>query len=185
MPNPRTHSCWSAPPRWYAYKQLRQQAGQHRPEPLLLSWLNESGSLTTRLLTLAQGQFQVCVLCEGWARPSREEQQHLHLPAREYAWIREVVLRGQGQDWVRARSILPRRSLVGVGKRLTRLGSRSLGGLLFRDPALQRGEITMAPIGSASTGNAIWARRSRLTLHGHSVLVAEAFLPALLDYQQA
>ena len=26
-----------------------------------------------------------------------------------------------------------------------------------------------------------WARRSRLTLHGHPVLVAEAFMPALLD----
>ncbi len=142
------------------------------------TWLDEPGSLTARLIQRAQGQFRVQVLSEGWAHPTREERLCLGISAREYAWIREVMLIGNGEHWVQARSILPRSSLVGVGRRLTRLGNRSLGGLLFRDPALLRGDIASACL--TLGGGPVWARRSKLMLHGHPVLVAEAFLPALL-----
>lgn len=118
------------------------------------------------------------VLHEGWAVPHREERRQLGLKAGQYAWIREVQLLNGNAVWVQARSILPRSSLTGMGRRLTRLGNQSLGSVLFRNPALVRGEIACARIELAY--GLCWARRSRLTLHGHPVLVAEAFLPALL-----
>jgi len=168
--------CWPHPPYWLPPRQRWR-----RPPPATLpTWLDEPGSLTARLVALAQGRFRVRVLAEGWARPTPEERRCLGLHDREQAWVREVMLLGDGQPWVRARSILPRASLVGVGRRLTRLGDRSLGGLLFRDPALRRGDIACACLDME--GQPVWARRSKLMLRGHPVLVAEAFLPALLAY---
>lgn len=167
-------SSWSHPPRWLPGAQRWRQP----PPAELLSWLLEPGSLTQRLQGLAGGRLQVRVLGEGWARPTLEEQRHLNLPARERAWVREVSLGVDDVTWVQARSILPRSSLAGVGRRLTRLGNRSLGGLLFRDPALRRGDIATACLPAAD--GRLWARRSKLMLHGHPILVAEAFLPALL-----
>ncbi len=174
MPIRPLTSRWPHPKRWLASHQRWLQP----PPADLSSWLDEPGSLTARLVALAHGHFRVQVLTEGWARPTREECRCLGLSGREYAWVREVVLIGHDQVWVQARSILPRSSLAGVGRRLTRLGNRSLGGLLFRDPALQRGDINTARLTLA--GQTVWARRSKLMLHGHPVLVAEAFLPALL-----
>ncbi|MEO6698120.1 MAG: chorismate lyase [Paraperlucidibaca sp.] len=168
---------WIHPRRW-----------QH--EPLLLrqpcrrdvrSWLAEPGSLTARLATLAtqlNGELHVDVLSEGWGLPSAEEAHMLGLRRGEFAWIREVILVGLNTPWVQARSVLPRRSLGGLNRRLTRLGNQSLGSLLFRDPALQRGPIRYAQLALAS--DTVWARRSRFLLRGQAILVAEAFLPALL-----
>lgn len=167
-------SSWPHPPRWLPSPQRWRQP----PPAELLSWLLETGSLTQRLQGLARGRLRVRVLGEGWARPTPEERRHLRLPARELAWVREVSLGIDGEVWVQARSILPRSSLAGVGRRLTRLGNRSLGGLLFRDPALRRGDIATAALPTADGQR--WARRSKLMLHGHPILVAEAFLPALL-----
>ncbi|PQA49425.1 chorismate--pyruvate lyase family protein [Amnimonas aquatica] len=153
---------------------------QRPPPPPLLTWLDEPASLTARLQRLAGGKLRVRVLREGWARPTAEERRRLRLTAREYAWVREVLLIGDGEPWVQARSILPRRSLTGAGRRLARLGNRSLGGLLFRDPALRRGAIDIAELPPHDGQAPAWGRRSVLHLRGHAVLVAEAFLPALL-----
>ena len=150
---------------------------RQRPPARLLSWLGESGSLTARLQALSQGDLRVQVLREGWQRPTPEERRTLGLAAHTRAWVREVLLLGNDVAWVQARSVLPRSSLTGIGRRLTRLGNRSLGGLLFRDPALRRGEIAIARLRLGAED--VWARRSALQLHGHPVLVAEAFLPAL------
>ncbi|MEK6789060.1 MAG: chorismate lyase [Pseudomonadota bacterium] len=143
------------------------------------SWLNEPGSLTARLQRKALGGLRVRVLHEGWAVPHLEERRQLGLKAGQYAWVREVQLLNGDAVWVQARSILPRSSLTGMGRRLTRLGNQSLGSVLFRNPALVRGDIACARVTLAN--GICWARRSRLTLHGHPVLVAEAFMPALLD----
>jgi chorismate--pyruvate lyase len=120
----------------------------------------------------------VRLLWQGWARPAPEERRRLGLPAGQYALIREVELLGHGQPWVRARSILPHTCLRGPGRRLRKLGNRSLGGLLFKDPTLRRGAIEVAPLRQAE--GTVWARRSRLYFHGRPLLVAECFLPALL-----
>ena len=101
------------------------------------------------------------------------------LPAGRYALIREVELIGQGQPWVRARSVLPVTSLNGPGRRLRRLGNRPLGHLLFRDPTLRRGDIEIALLQQPE--GAVFARRSHLLYHGQPLLVAECFLPALFE----
>lgn len=170
---------WTHPRHW-----------QHDPLPLRLpasrhvrNWLAERGSLTARLAALAKthnSALRIQVLHEGWGLPSAEEARCLGLRRGEYAWLREVLLIGADAAWVQARSVLPRRSLCGLNRRLTRLGNASLGSLLFRDPALVRGPIRYAQL-YGQNDQRLWARRSTFYLRGHAVLVAEAFLPALLS----
>lgn len=166
---------WHHPDRWLPSPRRWQIA----PPPKWNDWLNEAGSLTARLQRKAQGRLRVVVLTEGWAVPELEERTQLSLMACERAWIREVELRCGETVWVQARSILPRSSLLGMGRRLTRLGNQSLGSVLFRNPHLVRGDIACAQL--LLRNQLCWARRSRLSVHGYPVLVAEAFFPALLD----
>jgi len=73
---------------------------------------------------------------------------------------------------------------------LARLGTRSLGSLLFSFPGFRRGDIEFCRLdsrhplfqrASALAGDAteLWARRSKHSLGGQSVLVTEVFLPAI------
>lgn len=166
---------WPQPRRW---RPLRQQLPQ--PPAAARTWLTLTGSLTAALEARSQGRLQVRLLHQGWQRPAPEEILQLRLSPREHVWVREVELVVAGKAWVHARSLLPRRSLRGIGHRVTRLGNRSLGSLLFRHPDLKREALTLARLDRHPAGP-VWARRSCLRLHGHPVFVAEAFLPALFD----
>lgn len=166
---------WNPPARWLP-------PARHwclHPPARVASWLLETGSLTTRLVATAHGNFRVRVLAQYWGRPAREEVRRLRLHPGRYALIREVELIGGGQPWVRARSVLPVTSLNGPGRRLRRLGNRSLGHLLFRDPTLHRGAIEICRLQQPE--GMVFARRSHLVYHGQPLLVAECFLPALFE----
>lgn len=172
-------SVWNPPRHWLPparYWQARTPAE-------VQDWLLEPGSLTARLLTQAEGDFRVQLLTQYWGRPAREEARRLGLHTGRFALIREVALMGRGQAWVRARSVLPASSLTGAGRRLRKLGNRSLGGLLFRDPTLRRGPIEIARLEQPE--GRVFARRSHLIYHGRPLLVAECFLPALFAHEAA
>ena len=164
---------WTAPRRWLPPGRYWQD----RAAPDIRRWLLDEGSLTARLVALAQGRFRVRLLAQRWARPAPEEARRLGLRPGRFALIREVALLGNGETWVRARSVLPATSLTGPGRRLRKLGNRSLGGLLFRDPTLVRGPIEISRIRQPE--GRVYARRSHLVYHGKPLLVAECFLPAL------
>lgn len=164
---------WNPPRHWLA----PSRHWQLHPPARIHDWLLEPGSLTARLVALAEGDFRVQVLDQYWGRPAVEESRRLRLHPGRFALIREVALIGRGQPWVRARSVLPASSLAGPGRRLRRLGNRSLGGLLFRDPTLRRGPIEISRVQQAE--GRVFARRSHLIYHGRPLLVAECFLPAL------
>lgn len=167
-------SVWHPPRRWLPPR----RHWQLHPERPVRGWLREEGSLTARLVALAGGEFRVELLAQYWGRPAVEEARRLRLPPGRFALIREVALVGRDQPWVRARSVLPASSLTGPGRRLRKLGTRSLGHLLFRDPTLKRGAIEIARLQQPE--GRVFARRSHLVYHGRPVLVAECFLPALL-----
>lgn len=166
-------SVWTPPRRWLPPRRHWQLAVPPRQR----DWLRASDSLTQRLQALAGGDFCVQLLAQHWARPAPEEARRLRLPPGRYALIREVALHGQGQVWVRARSVVPAASLRGAGRRLQRLGQRSLGSLLFRDPGLRRSPIEICRLQQPE--GQVFARRSQFIYHGHPLLVAECFLPAL------
>lgn len=153
--------------KWQPYSQL-----QHRiPSPALKGWLRDRGSLTERLVEKSGGAFRVEVLRQHWGRALLDEANTLGISPRHRVIIREVILHGNNNPWVYARSILPARSLDRSLRHLKRLGNRPLGTLLFCDPHMQRGEIEV------TCHQRGWGRRSVFYLQGQPLLVSEIFLP--------
>ena len=179
MPATVPHAALAQPPRWLSSAQLHPG-----PTAALSDWLFDQGSLTRRLTALAEQQFSVVPLEEGWQPLRHDECLALGVPSGSQGWVREVYLRGHQQPWVFARSVAARSALQGSGLNLGELGSRSLGELLFSDHAFTRGAIQVCRyptpwLPSAVRCESLWARRSCFQRGALAVLVAEVFLPEL------
>lgn len=158
----------------------------------LQDWLLDQSSLTLRLQQACAGDFSVRVLSQHWSRPSPDEVRLLGLRWGERALVRQVHLLCNGQPWVFARTVIPVSTLRGRGQRLSRLGSRPLGAVLFADPSISRGDVEVACIhpGQAmfrrATGllkekpDTIWGRRSLFYMGHRPLLVNEVFLPEII-----
>lgn len=163
------HPRWLTPTRYW-------QAQLNSPYK---TWLLSQGSLTAYLLALSHGDFRVQVQYEAWQKPTLDERLSLKLPQQQLAWVREVALLGHHQVWVTARSIIPQHTLVGRGRRLKYLGSRSLGSLLFKGG--KRGQLVICAPKSQQNR---WTRRSMFYYANRPLLVQENFLPALFEAAQ-
>lgn len=159
----------------------------HRPdsEPFR-SWLQEPDSLTRRMQACCE-VFRVQVLRQGSQPPDKGG------ISRQRLLVREVVLLCDARPVIFAHTELSTASRGRLSLWLKRLGSRSLGSLLFSHPGFQRGHIEFCcldgrhPLYQRAARQAevparLWARRSRHELNGQSVLVTEVFLPAILDF---
>ena len=156
-------------------------------------WLLDRGSLTQRLTTASHGAFRVQILRQQIMRPQLSEQQLLHMPNRSLAVVREVLLYGNDQPWVFARSILPLTSLTGAQRRLRKLDNRPLGALLFADPGMRRGSMQIGriearnlPLPNNLNGatKPLWGRRSVFYIDTKPLLVSEIFLPGFCPYNR-
>lgn len=151
---------------WHNDKSSLRQA-----PPELQSWLWASGSLTRQLTQLAAGEFGVKPFRQGFERIYWHESQLMATPMDQQAWVREVYLYGSEPiPWVKARSIIPLRTLKGRGLRLRYLNNRSLGSLLFHRTQPQ----CIRQVALLEEG---WTRRSLYLWHQQPLIVQETFLP--------
>lgn len=144
-------------------------------------WVASRDSLTARLIAAGGPRaFRVRLLDQRLGRPHRDEALALGLPHRRLSWLREVALCLDERPWVMARSVVPLDGLH--GQRLDRLGERSLGHWLFRQPDLVRGplEVTADPL-PFQAADGPWARRSVFRHRRFAVLVQESFLATMMD----
>lgn len=153
------------------------------------SWLLEPGSLTARCVA-ACAHFQVRVLTHRSGQPLPDE---AVVVDGGRASVREVVLECDGTPVIFAHTVVPTAPRGRLSRWLARLGSRSLGSLLFAYPGFKRGALefrrldrrhplyrragNIAPIATAN----LWARRSLYRLGTQRVLVTEVFLPAIVQ----
>jgi chorismate--pyruvate lyase len=149
-------------------------------------WLFDRGSLTRRLRTLAEDEFEVIPLREEAGPIPPQECLLLGLQPGAMGWIREVYLVGFGRPWIYARSVIGRLDLNDSDSALFQLGSLSLGSLLFGDKPYQRSEIEVCRYHDACNASSrssypLWARRSIFTRKQTNILVHEMFLPALWE----
>lgn len=145
-------------------------------------WLFNEDSLTRRLTRLSAGHFSVTPLQEGWQQLRNDECAALGVTPGSEGWVREVYLLGHQQPWVFARSVAARQALERSDLALEELGTRSLGELLFSNPAFDRGELQVCHypanwLPHEARHVDLWARRSCFTRRQLGVLVAEVFLP--------
>ena len=154
------------------------------------AWLRDDGSLTRRVLVACgDGKFRVRLLHQGWSKPLYSEGQVLGIRRGGATLIREVELLCEQCPWVFARTVIPATCLKGSARRLTRLGEKPLGALLFSDTKVRRGITQMArllprhPLYAAATVHVavkpreLWGRRTLFYLSGRPILVNEIFLP--------
>ena len=182
-----TSACHRAEPDWHVALRLHRR---DVPESVL-RWLLDPASLTRRILSTCQGAFRVDVLFQGWARPQHNEMRELGMRQGGTGFVREVHLLCDGRPWVFARTVIPRTTLTGPRRCLTRLKSRPLGAVLFADPSMQRGPVEIARLSPCDKlyltairhliqrPETIWGRRSLFTLGGKPLLVSEIFLPGI------
>lgn len=154
-----------------------------RVPPSVQDWLAESSSLTARLNAIA-GPVQVEVLHQDWDRPFAGEAMRLKLLPGERVWTREVVLTGQGERLLLARTVVPAVTMAGVGEEFPRLGNRPLGELLFCRPDVRRvvTEWTcLDPTCWLAWPKPLprWGRRTLYRIAESPLLVSEFFLPAV------
>jgi len=174
-------------PVWHPCDRLRR----HALSAAERDWLVNSSSLTQRLQQACTSHFDVEVISQRLEKPMLSEARALGRPPRETALVRQVYLRCAQTPWVFARTVIPLASLQGSIKKLSMLGNKPLGAVLFADPRMQRQPLEIARIrprhrlyqmaGSSDdkeqTG--LWGRRSVFTLQGAPLLVSEFFLPEL------
>lgn len=154
------------------------------PAVALRSWLTETTSLTARCQRHC-AEFRVRLVGQGRGAALADEG-----GGRALVRVREVVLECDGVPVIFAHTTLSAAANGRLTRWLARLGTRSLGSLLFSFPGFQRGAIEFRRLdqrhplfqrASAHAGGAseLWARRSQHRLGGQSVLVTEVFLPAI------
>lgn len=167
-----------------------------RPPLALQHWLTDPGSLTARLIKKSTGKFQVEIVRQFIGRASRNECEALAIRMSDLVMIREVILKGNNQPWVFARSLLPLASLTGELRHLRKQRTRPLGAFLFSQSHLVRSPIAVAAIkrnhcyvpSTLAESELLWGRRSIFSLRGKHLLVSEVFLPdfvASLALEQA
>ena len=152
-------------------------------------WLLDPASLTQRLQRACDGCFSVEVLSQGWDKPLHNEARAMGLLESRRALIREVYLHWDGKPWVFARTVFPASSLRGRARRLTLLGDRPLGAVLFADPSTKRRRMEAARFDARhalfhdACGHwqqppaELWRRRKLFCYQGKPLLVNEIFLP--------
>lgn len=155
------------------------------------AWLEDPGSVTSRMRRVCSGDFSLALLVQRKARPFLVEARMLELPSRRFALIRQVLLCCAGVPWIFARSVVPVTTLRGRNRRMARLGSRPLGEVLFALPGLVRREAHIVPLCADPTmrqafADALdenpagaWLRRSVFVLENDPLLINEVFLSNL------
>ncbi|HZJ95888.1 MAG TPA: chorismate lyase [Thiopseudomonas sp.] len=153
----------------------------------LNDWLFAQGSLTQRLTAVCRTGFRVQLINEGWQTLSDSECAALNIIHNSRGWVREVFLCDGQQPWVFARSVASQTALHTANFDISQLGTRSLGELLFSDPAFNRGPMYISQLSSMQlpaqaqqqikSEQLLWARRSCFQKNSLAVLVAEVFLP--------
>lgn len=151
---------------------------QHPPGPALCDWLTYSGLLTVRLKQACGRGFSLQLL-------DQRDGTGLMLAR---ASLRRVILWRGDLPCVYAESYLPHEALDAMPG-LRSLGRDPLGETLQSQAGVTRGAFSFAllrdpdfpPPLAATTHEAVWARRSSFRVGEAELVVAEAFLPGILD----
>lgn len=155
------------------------------------NWLCDRGSLTRSVIASCSGRFRVDLIGQGRASALPSEAALLAAGPAQATLVREVKLYCGREAWVFARTLIPLNSLRGPVYRLTRLGRRPLGEVLFSDPTTRRLRVEVAQITprhrlfSRATSHlrrrpdTLWGRRTLFEYGGELILVNELFLPRI------
>ncbi|MFI4890236.1 MAG: chorismate--pyruvate lyase family protein [Steroidobacterales bacterium] len=166
-----------------------ERLGQVSIDARLRAWLIGKGLLTVRLKAACKGPFTLHVIDQWTGLLQSSHRQGLRTDDAA-GLFRDVEMECGGQIWVFAQSIIPD-STLSAHPWLAELGDSALGETLCGLSGYERSayEFGWLPAGLPVAARALrnvavkpaglWARRSRISLHGAPILVQELFLPAI------
>lgn len=140
----------------------------------MLQWLTEQGSLSYRLNAECD-TLSVEVISNTKSSADMMTEEEIERLAHEDCWLREVVLRGDDQPWVIGRTLMSLSTMGQGDYDISQQGNTPLGVTVFSSADTKRDALEIAQL-TTSEGE-LFARRSRLWVAGHPILVAELFLP--------
>ena len=108
-------------------------------------WLCHPTSMTKKFKKHCQ-RFRVRILYEGFNYAYPSEMRQLGFTKRQYVWIRETQLFGDGKLWMFARAAMPMTTLTGSELRLKFLGEHPLGHFIFTHRQMPRSSFEFAKI---------------------------------------
>ena len=139
------------------------------PNAQLKNWLLDTGSLTERVQSLSD-HFSLELIGQRTQIPHDNELSLLHSNGNTSYQAREILLCGNHQPWVFARSIIPQ---AFVDSELSDLGREPLGKRLFNDTRFSRSEFQIctaqASLFGINSNQVLWGRRSLFTLDNYSL----------------
>ena len=169
----------------------RKQARSQIQPADLIPWLFDNESLTRRLINASGNNLGVRVLNQHYAKPLLCERRTLETDGHQKAYIREVLLMGNGRPWVYARTVIPLSTMTGRLQQLKRLDDKPLGAFLFSFPNMYRKPMQFAKIADQhhvvpqellDSKDSCWGRRSVFCIDHKTLLVNEIFLPEFVRF---
>jgi len=137
----------------------------------ILSWLNESGSITSRIKSFSN--FRLKLLRDGPGEVDAAEDD-LIISNYEENNIREVVLYSDKEPFIYAKSILPLETIrLGLGA-LGNLKENPLGDILFSNPEIKKKYMLFAKF--ESNKRIFYGRKGIYTVKDYPFSVCEIFL---------
>ena len=137
----------------------------------ILSWLNESGSITSRIKSFSK--FKLKLLRDGPGKVDEIEDDLIIANYQENN-IREVVLYSDEKPLIYAKSIIPIETInLGLGV-LGNLKENPLGDILFSDPKIKKKYMLFARF--ESNKKIFFGRKGIYSVKGYPFSVCEIFL---------
>ncbi|MDA3979627.1 chorismate--pyruvate lyase family protein [Gallibacterium sp. AGMB14963] len=148
-------------------QQLVWQEDFNQLPKLQQRWLTITGSLTAALKQQCE-RFTVTPIFEGWIKDNSHPYAEKYFSEAEY-WLREVILSGDEQPWIFARTVIPSSTFQSYATEIQQLGKQPIGEWLFQQP-ITRSQLMW------QTGKLGFARRSTLMLAECPFFISELFL---------
>ena len=137
----------------------------------ILSWLNESGSITSRIKSFSN--FRLKLLRDGPGEVNAAEDDLIIKNYKENN-IREVVLFSDEEPFIYAKSILPLETIRLGLDALGNLKENPLGDILFSNPEIKKKYMLFAKF--ESNKRIFYGRKGIYTVKGYPFSVCEIFL---------
>ena len=137
----------------------------------IISWLNESGSITSRIKSFSNFRLELLRDDPGEVDSVEDD---LIITNFEENNIREVVLYSDEEPFIYAKSILPIETIkLGLGA-LGNLKENPLGDILFSNPEIKKKHMLFAKF--ESNKRIFYGRKGIYTVKGYPFSVCEIFL---------
>ncbi len=141
---------------------------------LIKSWLLEEGPITSRIKSTES--FKLSLIKDQIEKVNTIETSFLGKEIGQVK-IREVILYGDEQPRVFARSIIPVKTIQDGFSKLGELGTKPLGDILFEREVFKKIEVVYAKF--TNSENIFWGRKSKYLVKNLPLSVMEVFLIGL------